>query len=195
MRGREQDCTSKIRVHSGFDRRYDVVPARGVDARVLRVFRDIFNTDAGLSRFGRTAAACVDIAPNSNRNWIKTFPFANPITSIWLDGSTKSYAQPLSLPLSSPRRERELPRFRPKFQGIEPRGRNNGRCDGMTGRKPCRSSNSWARSLSASRTTAQIPESSPSRLIRLSASANNNEPSPFPTLDQGGMPRCSASGR
>jgi len=39
------------------DRRHDVVLARCVDVRVLRVFRNIFNTDTGLSRFGRTAVA------------------------------------------------------------------------------------------------------------------------------------------
>jgi hypothetical protein len=35
------------------------VLARYVDARVLRVLRNIFNTDTGLSRFGRTAVAGV----------------------------------------------------------------------------------------------------------------------------------------
>jgi hypothetical protein len=35
------------------------VLARYVDARVLRVLRNIFNTDTRLSRFGRTAVAGV----------------------------------------------------------------------------------------------------------------------------------------
>jgi hypothetical protein len=58
----------------------------------LRVFRNIFNTDAGLSRFGRTVV------------------------------SSESYPQRLSSPLSFPRLERELPRARPKISRYRTQG-------------------------------------------------------------------------
>ena len=58
----------------------------------------------------------------------------------WRDShkpSSFSYSpQWLSSPLWFPRSERELPRSGPKPHGIEPRGRNNRRRDGMSGRNP-----------------------------------------------------------